>query len=144
MESGMTGLWLNLTPVLTNCFEIKEKLECSWTIIFQVNFYVSSKFPLMKEHMLLFTWLRQIIMRMIVFYLRDWSSKSWQNNNRIVHPILYVVNVDYFGHPILAIEDYTAMELTDNDCEAMITIVLPFTKGWPNKFMSSYQRWTIN
>jgi len=65
-------------------------------------------------------------------------TKQQQSGTRVVHPILHVVNVDCFGDPILAIEDYTAMELTDNDCEAMITIVLPFTKGWPNKFMSSY------
>jgi len=66
------------------------------------------------------------------------KQQQQQSGKRIVHPILHVVDVDCFGDSILAVEDYTAMELTDNVCEAMVMVVLPFTKGWPNKVMSSY------
>jgi len=51
-----------------------------------------------------------------------------------------VVDVDTFGDPILVVEDYTIEDLCSNDELVMITVVIPFAKAWPNKFMSSYQR----
>jgi len=50
------------------------------------------------------------------------------------------VDVDCFGDPLLVIEDYSTIELTKADREAMITVVIPFAQGWPSKFMSSYHR----
>jgi len=61
-----------------------------------------------------------------------------QNGGREVTPNFHVVDIDCFGDPILAIEDYTIVELTQNKNKAMVTVVLPFTRAWPNKFMSSY------
>jgi len=63
-----------------------------------------------------------------------------QNGKRNITPTYHVVDVDCFGDPILVVEDYTVSELTMNEEKAMVTVVLPFTKAWPNKFMSSYRR----
>jgi len=63
-----------------------------------------------------------------------------RDGKRTVIPNLHVVDVDSFGDPILAVEDYTITELESNSERAMVTVVLPFAKAWPNKFMSSYQR----
>jgi len=61
------------------------------------------------------------------------------NGKQKMFPTLNVVNVDCFGYPIiLFVEDYTTTELIDNNNKAMVTIVTPFSKGWPNTFMSSY------
>jgi len=57
-----------------------------------------------------------------------------------VTPNLHVVDVDCFGDPILAIEDYMLPELTQNKNKAMVTVVLLFARAWPNKFMSSYHK----
>jgi len=51
-----------------------------------------------------------------------------------------VVDVDTFGNPVLAIEDYKISQLESNTESAIVTVVIPFTTAWPNKFMSSYQR----
>jgi len=61
-----------------------------------------------------------------------------QNGKRNIIPNYHVVNVDCFGDPILVVEDYMASELTLNEEKAMVTVVLPFAKAWPNKFMSLY------
>jgi len=63
-----------------------------------------------------------------------------RDGKRTVVPNLHVVDVDSFGDPILAVEDYTITELESNSERAMVTVVLPFAKAWPNKFMSSYRR----
>jgi len=63
-----------------------------------------------------------------------------RNGKRNIIPTYHVVNVDCFGDPILVVEDYTVSELTMNEEKAMVTVVLPFAKAWPNKFMSSYRR----
>jgi len=62
----------------------------------------------------------------------EWTGK------RTINPIFHVVDVDCFGDPILAFEDYAASELNETDKKATITVVIPFAKGWPSKFMSSY------
>ena len=49
-----------------------------------------------------------------------------------------MVDVDTFGDPILVIEDYTIEDLQCNDESQMITVIVPFAKAWPNKFMSNY------
>jgi len=49
------------------------------------------------------------------------------------------MDVDTFADPILVIEDYTIEDLQCNDESQMITVIVPFAKAWPNKFMSSYQ-----
>jgi len=71
--------------------------------------------------------------------------ERWEFENTVVElqniiPTYHVVDVDCFGDPILVVEDYTVSELTMNEEKAMVTVVLPFAKAWPNKFMSSYQR----
>ena len=63
-----------------------------------------------------------------------------RNGKRTINPIFHVVDVDCFGDPILVIEDYNGIELNEADRESTITVVIPFTKGWPSKFMSSYRR----
>jgi len=55
-----------------------------------------------------------------------------RDGKRTVIPNLHVVDVDSFGDPILAVEDYTTTELESNSEHAMVTIVLPFAKAWPN------------
>ena len=52
-----------------------------------------------------------------------------QNGSRNVTPNLHVIDVDCFGNPILAIEDYTLSELTQNKNKAMVTVVFPFTRA---------------
>jgi len=75
---------------------------------------------------------------------KRWELKNTiielQNGGRDVTPNFHVIDVDCFGDPILAIEDYTILELTQNKNKAMVTVVLPFARAWPNKFMSSYQK----
>jgi len=63
-----------------------------------------------------------------------------RNGKRNIIPNYHVVDVDCFGDPILVVEDYMASELTLNEEKAMVTVVLPFAKAWPNKFMSLYKR----
>jgi len=50
------------------------------------------------------------------------------------------VDVSTFGDPILAVEDYSKKELEIIADSGMITVVLPFIKAWPIKFMSLYCR----
>jgi len=50
------------------------------------------------------------------------------------------VDISTFGDPILAVEDYSKKELEIVADSGMITVVLPFIKAWPIKFMSSYCR----
>jgi len=66
-------------------------------------------------------------------------SIQW-NGHRNVSPVLHVVDVSTFGDPILAIEDSAKRDLESNTELEMITVVLPFIKVWPIKFMSSYHR----
>jgi len=54
-------------------------------------------------------------------------------------PVLYVVDVSTFGDPILVIEDLSTSDPERNMESQMITVVLPFIKVWPIKFMSSYR-----
>ncbi len=67
------------------------------------------------------------------------SIKTQQNSQRSVSPVFPVVDVDTFGSPILAIEDYKMSQLVTNTESAMVTVVIPFETAWPNKFMSSYR-----
>ena len=69
--------------------------------------------------------------------LENTVGELW-NGKRNITPTYHVVNVDCFGDPILVVEDYTVSELTMNEEKSMVTVVLPFAKAWPNKFMSSY------
>ena len=71
--------------------------------------------------------------------LENSTSIQW-NGSRIISPILHVVDVSTFGDPILAVEDYSKKELEIIADSGMITVVLPFIKAWPIKFMSSYCR----
>jgi len=57
------------------------------------------------------------------------SLVVFQNGSRNVTPNLHVIDVDCFGNPILAIEDYTLSELTQNKNKAMVTVVFPFTRA---------------
>jgi len=66
-------------------------------------------------------------------------SIQW-NGHRNVSPVLHVVDVSTFGDPILAIKDSAKRDLESNTESEMITVVLPFIKVWPIKFMSSYRR----
>jgi len=66
------------------------------------------------------------------------TIKTQQNGERSISPIFHVVDVDTFGSPILAIEDYNISQLATNTESAMVTVVIPFETAWPNKFMSSY------
>ena len=45
-----------------------------------------------------------------------------------------------FGDPFLAVEDYTLTKLECNKECPMVTVVLPFSKAWPENFMSLYQK----
>jgi len=67
----------------------------------------------------------------------DQNSPKW---TKIFSPILQVVEVNTFGNPILAIEDYKNLQQQPNTEHAMVTVVIPFATAWPNKFMSSYQK----
>jgi len=55
---------------------------------------------------------------------------------RSLAPNLHVVDMDTFGNPILAVEDFTTKDLDGNAECAIITDVLPFVKACPNKFTS--------
>jgi len=69
------------------------------------------------------------------------NSTSFQRNgHRNVSPVFHVVDVSTFGDPILAIEDSGKRDQESNTESEMITVVLPFIKVWPIKFMSSYRR----
>jgi len=68
------------------------------------------------------------------------SIKTQQNGERSISPVFHVVDVDMFGSPILAIEDYKMSQLVSNTESAKVTVVIPFETAWLNKFMSSY-RW---
>jgi len=70
----------------------------------------------------------------------EYSMKTQQNGERSISPMFHVVDVDTFGSPILAIEDYNISQLSTNTESAMVTVVIPFESAWPNKFMSSYRR----
>ncbi len=67
------------------------------------------------------------------------TSGPVKNGKQCITEHLHVVDVDCFGDPILVIEDYDIKDLQCNDESQMITVILPFTKAWPNKFMSSYR-----
>jgi len=64
-------------------------------------------------------------------------STKWTKH---IFPSLHVVDVDSFGDPILAVMDDSNIEHYHNNNSAMVTVVLPFAKAWPRKFMSAY-RW---
>jgi len=69
------------------------------------------------------------------------NSRSIQQNGcRNLSPVLHVVDVSTFGDPILSIEDFSKRDQEINTEFEMITVVLPFIKAWPIKFMSSYCR----
>ena len=68
------------------------------------------------------------------------TIQSQQNGRRCFSPTLHVVEVDTFGNPVLAIEDYKVSELELNTEDAKVTVVTPFETVWPKKFMSSYRR----
>ncbi len=61
-----------------------------------------------------------------------------RNAHRNIMPVLHVVDVSTFGDPILVIEDSSTRDPERNMESQMITVVLPFIKVWPIKFMSSY------
>ena len=67
------------------------------------------------------------------------SMKTQRNGERSISPMFRVMDVDTFGSPILAIEDYNISQLSTNTESAMVTVVIPFESAWPNKFMSSYR-----
>ena len=67
------------------------------------------------------------------------SIKTQCNGERSISPIFHVVDVDTFGSPILAIEDYKMSQLVTNTESTMVTVVIPFETAWTNKFMSSYR-----
>jgi len=48
--------------------------------------------------------------------------------------------VNTFGDPVLAVEVYTLTKLECNKECPVVTIVLPFSGAWPDKFMSAYQK----
>jgi len=64
------------------------------------------------------------------------TSSTQRNGKWSITANLHVVDVDTFGNPILVVEDYTIKDLQGNAEHQMITVVLPFAKAWPNKFMS--------
>jgi len=66
------------------------------------------------------------------------TPRTVRNGKQYITQHLHMVDVNTFGNPILVIEDYTIEDLCSNDELAMITVVIPFAKAWPNKFMSSY------
>jgi len=68
----------------------------------------------------------------------DHQTKVLPNGKRSILPNLHIVDVDSFGDPILVVEDYMIKELSENNEKATVTVVIPFVKEWPNKFMSCY------
>ena len=68
----------------------------------------------------------------------DQQTKLLPNGERSILPNLHIVDVDTFGDQILVVEDYTIRELSENNKKATVTVVLPFAKEWPNKFMTCY------
>ena len=63
-----------------------------------------------------------------------------RNGQQSIFPDFHIVDINTFGDPILAVEDYTLTELQNNKEKPMVTIVLLFAKAWPEKFMSLYQK----
>jgi len=68
----------------------------------------------------------------------DHGTKVLPNGKRSILPNLHIVDVDSFGDPVLVVEDYTIQQLSENNEKATVTVVIPFAKEWPNKFMSCY------
>jgi len=69
----------------------------------------------------------------------DHGTKVLPNGKRSILPNLHIVDVDSFGDPVLVVEDYTIQQLSENNEKATVTVVIPFAKEWPNKFMSCYR-----
>jgi len=63
-----------------------------------------------------------------------------KNGKKYIYPNLHIVDVDSFGDPILAVMDDSNIEHDHNNDSAMVTVVIPFAKSWPKKFMSAYRR----
>jgi len=51
----------------------------------------------------------------------EYSMKTQQNGERSISPMFHVVDVDTFGSPILAIEDYNISQLSTNTESAMVS-----------------------
>jgi len=63
-----------------------------------------------------------------------------KNGKSNIYPNLHVVDVDSFGDPILAVMGDSTIEPARKNDSTMVTVVLPFAKAWPNKFMTSYRK----
>jgi len=77
-----------------------------------------------------------------IILFERWELKTsisiQRNGQRSIVPSLHIINVNTFGDPILAVEDYTITELKCNKECPMVTVVLLFAKACPNKFMTLY------